>query len=953
MAYQGLRWLKCDLHMHNPLDNNWTGQRCDCIDTMANQFAAACYAERLDVIGMTSHSYCGLQFYSYLSKALQRLEISTGHRITLFPGFEITTSVGLGVHFVCLFNPQTTNIDHIISRIGGNLSLIGTNESVRIQKNLKDILIDIQELNNGIVILPHVFSKHGLLDGNTYPKEFMSIDFKLQNLYAVEVNKPISQMNPNFQKLFRSGKDCIEEWKRDIPIATVMSSDCKQLNAKDENGYALPNSIGYRYTWIKMSLPSVESLKQAFLDHGSRISINDRSPSEFNKYPYILSIKVENSKFLEDQEVFFSPSLNCIIGGRGSGKSSLLEYLRLALRKDSGNELRGDAKTKERIGRIRNTLQYDNGSGKITVVWQGHEGVQETVVWNNGQSLPSEQQEDVETFYKGLPASFFSQQQLTHMTAAEKYDDNKQQAQRLQDLIDGFFPDKMRELDREETSIRQQISEAFEQQKHIKGIEKEISQLKQEYAMLEKQCNARQELQAPAQRHQLLAQERQRLSELLSSPFKPWEQWLIDTERNSANRVAGLQNKAQLEIQYPHENEILYADIFINSCIADTAKNISAWIVKFNNDVQHYINSEPWPAIFEELNSSNAEFKAKLAEKGLTEADIAHLQDLLENKKKYENLINEKQLAMDERKKSAPSPELLLSSIYHIWNQQFMIRKEAVTMANKHTSGGQESYKVIEVTVDYQADNKDFLEQWETLTPDKRVKLGMAWVSIGNKIFSTYLQQRLIPDNIVLSGNPQILYNSPWEIIQQALNENNIAMIANWIGRVEPDLPGLFISHLSSRQEDWEKLRSTRIKDAVDLTLYRSDLSAAGMISKSTLSDGQRNTAALVLLLSQAETGPLIIDQPEEELDSEFIYNELLPLIRDKKEKRQLIFATHNANLPVNGDSELVYAFEARENKGKCLAQGGTDRKDVADAILKIMEGSAEAFRRRKNKYHF
>lgn len=953
MAYQGLRWLKCDLHMHNPLDNNWAGARNESIETMAEEFADACYAERLDVVGMTSHSYSGLKFYPYLIKALQNLEANTGHKISLFPGFEITTSVGLGVHFVCLFNPQTANIDHIISSMGGDPSLIDTAQSVKIQKNLKEILIHIQEVNRGMVILPHIFSKNGLLDGNSYPQDFASTDFKLPNLYAVEVNKAVSQMSPNFQKLFRAGHDCAEEWKRELSIATIMSSDCKQLNTKDKSGKSVPNSIGYRSTWIKMSYPSIESLKQAFLDHTSRISFSERSPDELNVHPHILSLKVEGSKFLEDQEISFSPGLNCIIGGRGSGKSSVLEYLRLALRKDEGNELKSDVNTKERIERIKNTLQYDDRSGKVTVVWKGAEGVQETVIWKNGKSLPLEPQEDVTTFYKGLPASFFSQQQLTHMTAAEKYDDNKQQAQRLQDLIDGFFPDRMRELEREEASIRQQINEAFTAQRHIREIENELSQLKQEHTTITKQCSARQELQVPAQRHQLLNYERQRITTLLYSPFKDFEQLLTDTEINSTNRVLQLEGNAQLEGKLPHEKELLTAEIFINKSVAETAKNISAWIAKFNTDIKNYINSEPWPTIFAELNASDAEFRTKLAEKGLAEADIAHLQELLENKKKYEILIKEKQDIIDERKKASASPEELLLSLYTIWRREFLVREEAVIMANQHTSGGQESYKVIEVTIDYQADNKDFLEQWETLSPDKRSKLGSAWGTIGNRIFTTYLRNRLSFENTAPTIDSSKSYNSPWETIQNAITQNHTTTLQGWIGRAEQDLPELFISHITSLQSRWEEIRTTRIKDAVDLTLYRSDSSAAGAISKSTLSDGQRNTAALVLLLSQAETGPLIIDQPEEELDSEFIYSELLPLIRDKKEKRQLIFATHNANLPVNGDSELVYAFEARENKGKCLAQGGTDRKKVADAILKIMEGSADAFRRRKNKYHF
>ena len=106
------------------------------------------------------------------------------------------------------------------------------------------------------------------------------------------------------------------------------------------------------------------------------------------------------------------------------------------------------------------------------------------------------------------------------------------------------------------------------------------------------------------------------------------------------------------------------------------------------------------------------------------------------------------------------------------------------------------------------------------------------------------------------------------------------------------------------------------------------------------------------LLLAKGK-GPIIIDQPEDELDSKFIYRELVPLLRNVKNQRQLILSTHNANLPVNADTDLVYALEVKEGFGVRLAHGGLDRTDTSTAVLDIMEGSEEAFKRRLDKYHF
>ena len=141
-------------------------------------------------------------------------------------------------------------------------------------------------------------------------------------------------------------------------------------------------------------------------------------------------------------------------------------------------------------------------------------------------------------------------------------------------------------------------------------------------------------------------------------------------------------------------------------------------------------------------------------------------------------------------------------------------------------------------------------------------------------------------------------------------------------------MPTELYQHIQGNAEKWETIQVTRVEDAVDMKLFRPDGTEAGSIAKGSLSDGQRNTAALALLLAQ-DGGPLVIDQPEDELDSNFVFRELIPMLRKVKNKRQLIMATHNANLPVNGDAELVYAFEAKNGRGEVLAQGGLDQGEV------------------------
>ena len=114
---------------------------------------------------------------------------------------------------------------------------------------------------------------------------------------------------------------------------------------------------------------------------------------------------------------------------------------------------------------------------------------------------------------------------------------------------------------------------------------------------------------------------------------------------------------------------------------------------------------------------------------------------------------------------------------------------------------------------------------------------------------------------------------------------------------------------------------------------------------------GQRASAMMLFILSQNENDLLLIDQPEDDLDNQTIYEDVVKLVRKMKPNQQFIFATHNANFPVLGDSEQLVSCELNENKIE-LHIGSIDNKVSQQKIVKVMEGGAEAFNRRKSIYH-
>ena len=102
----------------------------------------------------------------------------------------------------------------------------------------------------------------------------------------------------------------------------------------------------------------------------------------------------------------------------------------------------------------------------------------------------------------------------------------------------------------------------------------------------------------------------------------------------------------------------------------------------------------------------------------------------------------------------------------------------------------------------------------------------------------------------------------------------------------------------------------------------------------------------LVFLLAHGED-PLVLDQPEDDLDNHLIYDLVVRQIRENKLRRQIIVVTHNPNIVVNGDAEMVHAFAF--DKGQCVVKqsGSLQEEAIRDEICRVMEGGREAFRNR------
>ncbi|CAH0249211.1 hypothetical protein SRABI80_02944 [Peribacillus frigoritolerans] len=149
--------------------------------------------------------------------------------------------------------------------------------------------------------------------------------------------------------------------------------------------------------------------------------------------------------------------------------------------------------------------------------------------------------------------------------------------------------------------------------------------------------------------------------------------------------------------------------------------------------------------------------------------------------------------------------------------------------------------------------------------------------------------------------------------------------------------------------EQLDRLHLLYPEDKIEVK-YKAN-KASGYKSISNASAGQKTSAVLTFLLSYGNM-PLLLDQPEDDLDNQLIYDLIVDRLKKSKENRQIVTITHNANIPVNGDAEWVVALNSETKDIEVLCEGSLENKEVKDAICNIMEGGEDAFTLRAKRYN-
>ncbi len=301
----GAKYFRCALQV-NPfryLENNRGEDHGLGEKEYNSQLIRKCEELQIKVIAVTDHNHVGA-----IDEIRKKAESSD---IIILPGFEVSSAEG--VHILCIFN-ENKKID-VLERYLGDLGIHTTSPSTKNSTEpFSKILHKVQTEWDGICVAAHITNNGGLLRILTGEARINA--WKDSNLYAVQIPGSIDDLKQADRQIILNKNI---DYKRTRKIAVVNASDV-----------GIPEDLEsvQTSTYIKMSFPGVEGLRQAFLDPDSRIRLlSEKVPPEHTEF---IALNWEGG-FLDRAAIHLNGNLNVLIGGRGTGKSTIIESLRYVL----------------------------------------------------------------------------------------------------------------------------------------------------------------------------------------------------------------------------------------------------------------------------------------------------------------------------------------------------------------------------------------------------------------------------------------------------------------------------------------------------------------------------------------------------------------------------------------------------------------------------------------------
>lgn len=949
---KGAKFYKCDFQVHSPRDIAWTGTRfgmkspeleqlteeekSDLIDKR-EQFCKE-YLDKirnagLNAIAMTDHH--DVTFVKHLRKVaneeneLFELTGEPEKMITVFPGIELTISSPPSQAILILDSDfSDSHLDAVLSFIGidptdpFHRETIPTDqipaELIRSFKDLHSTLDKLTYCKGRYIILPNVNKggQHSVMR-NGYKDHYKSMP-----CVGGYVDKDISTDTGYLNKL--NGGD------------VNYGNKSLGLFSTSDNRFEDGRHFGTYSTWVKWAEPTAEAIRQACLAKESRISQITPEISQV----FIESIDVTASKFLGSFTLNFNEQYNALIGGRGTGKSTILEYVRWGLCDQTvktGNYEELDIIQKRRDTLITKTLTAVGGEVRITMIKNNikhivkRDSASREISFKIGES--DFQRVSEEDIRKVLPIQSYSQKQLSDVGVK-----TEELKRFIEQPIKGTLENISYKLD--DTNLK--LRDSYNQFVRKKRVQAEISNFGLEGSSIGGQVKGiRDSLKGISPEDQVVINKKSKYE---------IEKTIIE---NTETELSLFEEKADelLELLqlYPEPIDTSVENIENQELLKELDSIVKAKFEKIKK------TSEELKDVFSEANLKEYD---SLVEKWKAEETVFNLQyetakgkskssqDQLVTIKALEERLAEINATIAERKsvlKELGNPEEDYNKYKALWKDSHL---EKVTTLNVQATKFTElSDGLIKAEVTKNINLQAFKDKFRSILEGTRIR--------EDRIDALLEHIKINQDPIIqfIAVTDELRLLAEFKLDEENPDDLPSTPILDSTGFTE-DHKYKIQAKLTT--DDWLKLSITEL-DFDPQFYYTTNNELGDEIPFRDASAGQQATALLTVLLNQPGI-PLLIDQPEDDIDNRAIDN-IIESIWEAKKKRQLIFTSHNANLVVNGDAELViccdYKDSSSQTRGVIKAEGAIDNDIIKSEITSVMEGGEKAFRLRKDKYGF
>jgi len=748
---------------------------------------------------------------------------------------------------------------------------------------------------NGFGILAHIELDSGFEKVIGRFSGIIEDIFSHQNLLALEISNKNSVKhytdiddNSDRKKLVQDRRVKLN-LQADSILPKIMSSDSHSLDKLGKNAEG-----NKRLTRFKIDTLSFHSFRVALINHESRIRLEDVIPE---RIPHFIGMKLKGG-LLDNQNVKFSKNLTCIIGGRGAGKSTLLE----SLREVSGNESESKIVDSD-VWADEITMFYEDETGRVIEFKRE----KNSSTMNITDSTNGIDHVYIESYGQGETAD-----------TIQHSDENPQV---LLDFLDDFI--EIKALIKEDKEVCELLldnqSELNKARIEVKGIpdtKKQIVNLTEKVKKLEKDAVGE------LVKHQISLLNEKKMRENIIQELKK----LIETYKD----VLGDSETFDIFSQITDEEIVIGKEEFIKvkSIVEEFSKVVTLKSSELNAELLPKIDElrvqlKSWQEKEKEILSKINEKKKQLEDEGIP-FDLGKINQIIKDLTYYNDRLNKQNEINKKLQELEQSRKAMLKKRKEIKKS---IYKERYLFANTINNNLKNAVDGLFVSTKY-------IESIYSVEFENALKDLMSW------------RTSQVPKSKLIANSISVLD------FCECIKKKNL-------DRLKPDFTDAELKTIIERiSEDhkYEDLEALKFEDKPVITvtkIFKDDSGNTKNLTRSIahLSLGQQQSILLAILIQSKSTVPLLIDQPEDNLDSEFIYKTIVSNLRKIKETRQVIIVTHNPNIAVLGDAELVIPLKSTNIKTRIINRGSIDRIETKNLCCVILEGGEQAFISRQKIY--